>query len=177
MKIIEYLKFVGDILMCQIVAPIEYLDLPSIRKITVQSVTTSEGRSSDIIAHVSTNGTTRLVTTLPETPGKKTTIVLKDIYGGGSILLDHFDDSIDSFSSNHWYTSNRYTGSGDIGIMLLGLPGILLATPLLIINALISMLIHTVTGMDKHALSFYLRIRNQLDNDVRLLLKRALMNQ
>jgi hypothetical protein len=55
------------------------------------------------------------------------------------------------------------SGSADIGIALVGIPGIVAASPAIIINELLWKSVEKSTNMKRHAWSVWRRIKNQLD--------------
>lgn len=172
MSIVEGLRVIGMVLGCQVFAPIMMLNLPAFRKIRVESIKNRTARLDNKIIHSSPDGSKITYFVHPESPGHKTILSLEDKHGKGFVLVDE-DGEISSSSPSSWYVESN-GGSGDLGVALFGMPGIIVTSPILILNAIIWYLIEQSAGMDRHALSFYLRVRGQLDGHTRYLLKKAL---
>lgn len=66
-------------------------------------------------------------------------------------------------------------GSGNIGIIIFGIPGCLLAFPLILLFNTSWWLVYKLTDMDVNYYLFFRRIKNQLDADTRATLKEALI--
>lgn len=66
--------------------------------------------------------------------------------------------------------------SGDIGLFIFGIPGLILSLPIILLLQAIWLGIYKLTDMDKDYYLFYRRIKNNLSLDMRVTLKRALIN-
>jgi hypothetical protein len=179
MFLIEIAKYVGIIVCAQIWAPLRALNLPTIRNLRVEILTQREAHTDDQVIHKGSDGRETTFKVHPESPGLKTTFRIAHKYGAfqdhGWIILDHNTKTISSNGNSHWF-DGEYGGSGDIGLYILGIPGLLIFSPLLMLNSLIWGLIQLATGMNRYTLSFYLSVRSQLDTATRSLLKQALKN-
>lgn len=174
MKFVEGLGILGMIVLCQVLAPVMVLDLPSIKRIKVNSISVRPPRLANTVDHVSPDGCVVTYNVHAENPGNKTIISLESSQGVGNVLLENELQTIGSNTASFWYACDSSGGSGDLGVAIFGLPALLVTSPLLILNGLFWYALKLGTGMDRHALSFYLRVRSQLPKDVRLLLKTAL---
>lgn len=66
-------------------------------------------------------------------------------------------------------------GSGNLGLILLGIPGLLLATPLIALFNTAWWGVYRLTDMDVNYYLFFRRIKDQLDADTRFTLRQALV--
>lgn len=157
----------------QFLAPWIVADPPSLTRIKVNDLKARDGFTEEYVLHRDPSGRESTFRVHPELPGTKTVLKLEDKRGIGWVILDHNTQTISSNGNHHWWGAHD-GGSGDLGVIIFGLPGLLIASPLLILNGLFWRMVHYATGMEKHKLSFYLRIKNQVDDHTRNLLKQAL---
>lgn len=138
------------ILLAQGYAPILLMDFPSLKRIKVLEVkrkTDYRSDKSDILCKI----------------GSKTVYV----------TYNHIDHSLSANALNDlWY--QRHGGSGDLGICMIGLPGIVLFSPIWLSVLGLFKVLDKLFGMDRWSWSFYLRIGSQLDPNLREKVKAAL---
>lgn len=73
-------------------------------------------------------------------------------------------------------TETEYLGSAGLGIIAIGLPSIILTFPLWATTGLIIGLMEHLSKMNRHSLSLWLRLKNQLDFETQQQFKIALRN-
>lgn len=174
MKLADIGMFAYGLTISQFLAPLLVLDLPRISRIKVNELKERDAFTREYVLHRDPSGRESTIRVRPESPGTKTVLKLEDDWGIGYVILDHNTQTISSNGNHHWWGSSNIGGSGDLGVLIFGIPGLLLSSPILILNGLLWRAVYSVTGMDRHQLSFYLRVKNQVDSYTQNLLKQAL---
>jgi hypothetical protein len=160
---------ISMIAMCQVVAPITFLRLPEFGKLTVTKVSVYE---ADKGGRRNVSRLSPLYLDVQPLP-KRTVIQFKDSRGSGyNISISHEDLSV--HSNDGGLFSEPYGGSGEIGLALIGLPSLLVTSPILIANGLGWAALEKVVGMNRYAWTVWLRLKDQLDVPTRDLLQEAL---
>jgi hypothetical protein len=100
-------------------------------------------------------------------------------YDNQTVTIDVENKHLMSSSSDdlHPYSFGMDSnGSGGLGVMLFGIPGVILSLPIIAAFNAAWYGVYKLTGMDHNYYLFFRRIKNQLDADTRARLKEALMN-
>lgn len=162
---------------CQVLAPFHFMKWPALfAKFKVTSVTHHE---AEVLTEVKLSKYSSSTYTYdPPLLLPKRTIISYDVaytkkqQSRGLITLNLEENTVDTISCADVY--EPYGGSGELGLFLIGLPGLIVFSPILIINSIIWSLIEKVSGMNRYALNFYLKTKDQLDAETRDQLKETL---
>lgn len=160
------------ILASQFLAPWMAIGFPSFHSLEVVSV-------KKYPRELTTNYYSYLVLSEPQELPKRMIIKgrlsKKDGCGTFIIGIDLENNIIESAT---WNTllNKPYYGSAEIGIVIFGLPGLIISFPFIIAIYNLYWLAQKLSGMNKDSLSIYLKLRNQLSKEDKLLLKNALKN-
>lgn len=135
-------------IICQVAAPIIWLDLPKLfRRIKVSNIVDKESITFDDKSyHLS-----------------QTVINCRDDSNNRIIISLNKDDKSLLYINDN---GHQYGGSGDIGILLFGLPATILFFPIIGLTMIIRFLIEIISGCDWHNLDLFLKIKNQLPTEV-----------
>lgn len=100
-------------------------------------------------------------------------------YGGQTVTLNLEDKTLMSSDAEdlHPYSFGMDSnGSAGIGVMLFGLPGVIVSLPIILAFNAAWYGVYKLTGMDHNYYLFFRRIKDQLDADTRLKLEESLKN-
>lgn len=150
--------------MCNVVTPLSACGLPRIKNLLGLKI--KDVRLEHFPADEDENPDLRV----PE---------LLDIkYDNQTVTLNLEDKTLMSSSDDmHPYSFGMDSnGSGGLGVMLFGIPGVILSLPIIVAFNAAWYGVYKLTGMDHNYYLFFQRIKNQLDSETRTRLKEALMN-
>jgi len=168
----ETIKNIGMVVGMGLYAPIWFMKWPSFRSLKVKSVKQYEAEAAGPRVGKTLSGP------LPyhfRGAPKRTVIQFQDSRGSGyNLILSHEDQTVDC--NDGGFLTEPYGGSAEIGIFLIGLPGLLVFSPLLILNGLVWKAIEMATGMNRYAWSVWLRLKSQVDPETRERLRLALQH-
>lgn len=102
----------------------------------------------------------------------RTIISVHSKHGRGEITIDEETGNLMTFGVRYPRGLGG-SGSADIGVMFFGLPGIIMASPMIAAHHFLWKGLETVVGMERHAWSVWLRIKNQLDPETYFLTEKA----
>jgi hypothetical protein len=171
----DMLKEIGMIAGCSIAAPLAFMNIPPLLE-SFKVVNVSVREAQDFSNYKFADGSELVFDhgRIQHVP-KRTIIEYKTSKSGGWITIFHDDLKISCNDGGLF--SEPYGGSGMIGVALLGLPGLIVASPLLVLNSLVWGGIEMSAGMNRYQLNVYLKLQSQLDPETRDLLKRALQKK
>lgn len=152
-----------SILFSQIIAPLMALDWPNFTKLTVINVVHEGSEWYD--PSPPDDDMIKICGLLPEdyAPYRipdRTIITVRSKHGRGDITINEETGELMTLGVKR---SEVGSGSGDIGIILFGIPGLILTSPILAINHLLWSAWEMMTGMERHVWSIWIRIKDQLD--------------
>lgn len=154
------LNTIGLLLLSQVMAPIKAMDLPSFHRLKLKDVFVSESYDESINTFSGKNRVPKL---------------LCFNFENEKLVLEVNLDAHQLYNCNYdELTHDYYEGSGLIGIMLFGIPGLLLCSTLWMPFALLWLFCREVIGMNHHNILLYLKLRKHLSEEHRLALKNAL---
>jgi hypothetical protein len=154
----------GPILGSQIIAPVLALDFPSTKKLTViQALHLPREVKKDYFGSEE------------EQPAR---LAIHGQVEGGVVWTINIDAEENVFTRVTWdlISGTSGYGSAEIGIALLGLPALILTSPLLLLAHGIYGLGRVATGIDRHSFSLYHRLAPQLSPEDAEALYRAFHN-
>lgn len=165
------LTYLGSILAAQIMAPLNALDLPDLFK--SYKVLNIGSKDPETLTEVklSKYSDSYYYYDPPFYFPLRTIIKLS-----GNIELVINDESHTVIAKSSGVLEPPYQGSGIIGVYLIGLPGLVFFSPLLILNSLLWKILEKIFRMNKYSLVLYLKIKNQLNTFDKFKLKQALRN-
>lgn len=188
MKILESLKKIERpmwldmtwmVLLSNVGAPLDVLNLPPlVGKITVEEVTHHEAIDITEVSMGIGGGTYKYD---PPRHFPKRTIIkchhnFWNTFGAkDSIVIDHETNTVDLLG-HHGLLHEVRGGSGAIGMYIFGIPGLILSSPILAIGCALTKSIEKKYGMDRYALNFYLKVKDQLSPEVQVQLEQAFKN-
>lgn len=110
--------------------------------------------------------------------GKTQLIRLQDQFGGSDIVLDLTNIEMDirfGHINKHINGPNDDLGSAFLGVILVGIPVFVLASPILFVNYLAWKLVERMSGMNRHSFVFFYKIKNQLSIETAENIRQALI--
>ncbi len=161
------LQVAGLVLLSQVWAPVMIADLPSLRGLQVTSVNVKgpDGRLYDRFVGAENQ------------PARQ--LVIKGTASGGrrwSIGID-LDAQVIGYADWETLTGEGHGGgSGELGIMLFGLPGILASLPLQIPWWALRALLQRLTRLTVHQQALFIKLRPQLPPEHQVPFLKALRN-
>jgi len=78
------------------------------------------------------------------------------------------------YQSDPWLFRKEYQGSGAIGVFIFGLPTVILSLPIILVAKGYYSIKERFLGMSRHGWQIYKKLRHQLDDETRILLRDAL---
>lgn len=160
-----------QILAAQVLAPVVAMGIPSFDSIKVTKVSHyKSGQNKHIFD--SPFGQKSWLTFDDNT--ERTVIEYDTKNGSGHIVIHHDDKKM--FCSDGGLFCEPYGGSGEIGLMVVGLPGVIVSSPLILISNILFKTAEHINGINRYALAAYLKLRNQLDSKTQTLLKESIKN-
>lgn len=142
---------IKEILMCQIFAPLLVLDLPSLSAVNVTS-----------IAELPRQKIYRKYNLFDETEVPKRLVITGKRNGHPfSIEVNLENNTLHRFDYNLVFGKGP-SNSGELGALILGLPGVMLTFPLLLSASLVQKFIKFLTGFSWHSLVFLSKIKKEL---------------
>jgi len=172
---LEILEAAGTVLLCQVLAPWTFMRWPSFGSLKVKKVTVREAEDhTDVPLAEDWGKGAALVFSQHEGHLPKRTVIEYENsnHSRGWFTIDHENQTVDC--NDGGMLTEPYGGSGELGLIFIGLPGLLLFSPILILNAIIWWLIESATGMNRYKLAVWLKTKNQLDPETRQAFKLAL---
>lgn len=163
-------QIVGMVVGCQVMAPVWFFEqqLPRFGKIKVLNTVIHPAHPG---GRVQANTLHPFYYDSPPLP-ERTSIEFLDHRGSHYyMVIGHDDLRVDSNDGGLF--SANYGGSGEIGLALIGLPGLLVTSPLLIANGLAWTALEKAVGMNRWAWTIWMRMKDQLDEPTRKLVKEA----
>lgn len=144
-----------NLLLANFAAPFLMLDLPSVKKLVVNNIEEYPRETTDEYYNHC------IYTDEMEMPHR--------------LVIDGSDDTVKQFTIGinleqniieyaDWslLTSKKSANSGELGILLFGLPGLIITSPLWATQYAAFGALKAISGYDQHMLSLYLRIKDQL---------------
>jgi len=176
-KILSAAKFAGTLALVQFLAPVLVADFPRFHSLTMTRVKHRPrgmyNNSYESLAHGFMD-----LTALEEEPEQ---LILKgvssDPYERSWTLGIDLEHQVVGYATWSSLTNKHAGGSGDIGVVILGLPGVLVASPLLIAWGLARRVLRWVTGMDLHTWFVWKKIQAQVPREWHDQVRSALINQ
>lgn len=159
---LSLLKSIPMILASQVMAPVMALDVPVFTKLTV----TSAKHYEEEFYEMDDEGGNLIKIPI------RTLIDIKSEHDSFSITINESTGELMYFSSPGSYLGS---GSAEMGIALMGLPGLILASPVLIAAHVGWKTLQVMTGMERHAWAVWRGIKDQLEPKEYLLLEAALL--
>lgn len=161
------------ILASQFIAPAMFLNWPNFTKLTVVSVT--QEQSEWYYPPPADDEFVKLCGLSPEDCEpyyipQRLIITVNSKYGTSEITINEELAEIITLSVKH---PSANSNSGDLGLIVFGIPGLLVSSPLLVANHLLWSAWEKMTGMERHAWSIWLRIKNQLDPKTYIIAEKA----
>lgn len=162
----------GLILLSQLAAPAMAMDFPSLHSLQITSAKTYP---KEFTKHYYDYLLLEDPQELPERLIIKGRVAKKS---GGGIFIIGINLEDNTIVEATWDALNNkpYYGSAAIGIVIFGLPGLIISSPLIIATYILYGLLKKISGMNKDSLAIYLKLRNQLSEENKKLLKLALKN-
>lgn len=176
-KVIEAAKLVGTVAMCSVLAPLVVADFPSFHRLTVTRVKHRlRGMyhdSYESLAHGFMDPTA-----VEEEPEQ---LIIKGVsskpHDGSWTLGIDLEERVVGHATWTTLTNQHHGGSGDIGVVLLGLPGLIVTSPLLIVWGVARRILRWFTGMDLHTWFVWLKLREQVPHEWRDQVRIAFLNE
>ena len=188
----EILEMFPLILYAQIKGPLMCFDFPKLHRLTVTKATERpRGQYSNNWEHFGVGGYVPRggIPETKETPAQLNIHgkVGKSKFGDGVVgkMLEwgsswNIGIDLEKGVIGHadWGTISgyQYMGSAAIGIILFGLPGIILTSPFWILTNITKHIIEKLTSIDIDSLVFWLKVRGQLSEPHREIVWKALLN-
>lgn len=154
----------ASILASQFIAPTLFLNWPDFAKLMVEKITHEESEwytpppvdkeFMDICGLTDED-------CQPYRIPARLIISVKSRHGRGDITINKENSDIITLGVRR--PNNSGSGSAEIGMFLFGLPSLIITSPLLIINHLLWSGWEKMMGMERHAWSVWIRIKDQLD--------------
>jgi len=150
---------IGMILLCQVLAPYQLLGVPSLlRRLKLTSI-------EDVPRQVTPNR-------FHYVDGSKNSVeyatpahtVIKADHMKGSVTI-YINRESGELMSWHLTPSGAH-GSGEIGVLVFGLPGIMLSLPVLLLAWGSHYLVRKISGKDLQELILWLRLKGQVTSEV-----------
>jgi hypothetical protein len=179
MKILQGLGslgfIIGAVAFSNVIVPINFMDIPTnfFKSIKVRKVVNTIQEFEDDGKIISMP---QKEIFFDSSNGKFSIVLYKQPYGSEEYTEYGYSHSIDR--SNRIYGSPYWNGnSGEIGLVIFGLPGTILLSPLILLTKLLFLPLEKSVGMDRHKAIFWLKIKDELkemDSEAYELLKKYL---
>ncbi len=176
-KLLDLVKLAGTVVAVQAIAPVLAADLPSFHRLSVSRVKHRlHGMYND--SYESLVHGFMDPTALEEEPEQ---LIIKggssDPHSGPWTIGIDLEEQIIGYATWGSLTNKRDGGSGEIGVVLLGLPGLIVTSPLLVVWGLARSTLRWFTGMDLHTWLVWLKIRDQIPFEWQEQARTAFVNQ
>ena len=172
-------SLIKTILSAQIKAPIKALDLPSFSKLTVTNMVSEYCEWYDINDQVNVYVKTDNISSHLEYIPSRIIITVVSEHGSSDITINDNTGDIMVMDwkaltgSNPVPQSNILFDSEEVKDVFYGLPGIVLCSPVIILNHFAWNLWEKMINMDRHAWSIWLRIKDQLEPKYYIICEKA----
>jgi hypothetical protein len=163
---------IGAVAFANVIVPINFMDIPTnfFKSVRIRKVVNTTQEFED------DNGTFSMPQKeifFDSSNGKFSIVLYKQTYIGEEYTEYGYSDS-----DNRIYGSPYWDGSsGEIGLVIFGLPGTILLSPLILLIKLLFLPLEKSVGMDRHKAIFWLKIKDELkemDSEAYELLKKYL---
>lgn len=161
------------VLACQVLAPIMCMGIPKLyRGLRVWKIEDEPAGTHD---NMDWEGILDKEDEVQSYSWPNQTVIHADYYSGHSLTITLDRDTHELISVRD--SNSSYGGSGDLGVLVFGIPGIILTSPLILTSWLIHMAIKWISGKELQYLILWHKLKGQLPTEVANELDIALSKQ
>lgn len=168
----------GFILASQLHAPMRALNLPSLKPIRVDSAVRYPRDNNQDTRSIYDSLLMSDIDMLEDDLGvQPERLVIKGSTEQGSFTIwVDLEENVIGYANWNDLCYRPYEGSGSIGMMIFGTPGLLISSPIWMLTQSVWKFVEQTVNMDHHTWILWMKLRSQLNERDGLALKDALVN-